>query len=334
MKVLSEFLETQAALENKFYDFVGTLDTARTVTLRQLLMHQGALARLEAPWLNVSLFERRLSAALEFLASLPPHPRLAERTKRPLIFFQSSPEEEDMQEEARRQQDFFYGRKNRGMDSDTPRQAFYCHTDPMWFELTGSWDSGNRRIRALGAFANFTWSEVYRAFPGSDSYADVYGFRVPDWPKLLGVCNDTATDYLARIIIHDIGHNFLPLIPPKMDSLHNAVMLYALGPQPTQRYSTPWEEVVHRECTDPYFPIIGKALLERCDPTQLQSLQRYLLKRFNGWYNSPGHRKNLQHLWGIKPGTLLPDACAHLRHTVEHMCSDGFARYEETAKAA
>lgn len=329
MGAIANLLKKQEALESQFKDFLASLDQRRTVTLRQLLTEDTALKTLSAPWLNQKRFAKRIEAACIFFEQLTPHFRL--ESKRRLVFFQTSRANEDRHEHKKMlAKDSYYAEKYQKRGGDTlPPQYLYLHTNPIWMELVGDWKSGNRQIRPLTGCTNYNWKMVFREFPGRDARANVLGFRVPKWPTLLGVSNDVATDYFARMVIHDLGHEVLPQLNPAIDSLHNAVMIHAMDVHEPTDYKTFWEKIVHKECTDPYFFVDGWTLLEQCTLEDLAPLQRYLLTRFIGWYDSPTHTKHMTWLWDIQPGSSSSIGRATAKKVILEMCADGFQRYDK-----
>ncbi|MBM75724.1 MAG: hypothetical protein CMK59_10015 [Proteobacteria bacterium] len=329
MRSFAELLEEQKSLELRFEDFHRSLDQSRTVTLRQLFTESNPLIRLNAPWINIELLKKRLTSMCSFFERLGNHSRLIHDNPR-LIFVQSSPEQEDFEmfQKLNEEDELF---KERlifdGRGDDLPPQYLYLHTNPMWCDIDGDWDEGNRRIRPLYGCSNNDYSSILKEAPEKPIFANVLGLRIPDWPKWLNVSADIATDYLARTIIHDIGHEILPRIHPKNDGLHNAVMIYAAQCEPLE-YSNLWEKIVHQESTDPFFFIRGHTLLQECNPQDLTPLNRYLFRRMKGWYATPRHERKNAHLWDIDSSWPLSKQIQIGAKAIEHMMSDGFVRYD------
>lgn len=323
-------LANQAALADRFKPFVSSLHKGRTATLQDVLICSENVARLNAPWLNQELFRRRIAAAQAFLENLEDHPRLPKRQR--LTFFQSSQSHENglyHRELLSGQMGFYQDIYEKSVGKGQPPEAWYFHTNPMWsFRLQGSWKKKNRTIPPLGGFMN-KWgfdSEVVEGTTKEIGETIVLGLRVPHWPSMLGVSNDTATEYFARIVIHDLGHSWLPHLDSRTDSLHNAVMLTAANAE-VSAHASLWERVVYRECTDPLFYVDGYELLRQCDELMLEPLQKYLLKKLRRYYDSKRHRTLMKALWGIDPEWPLKQQRLQLRKVVTEMCSDGFGRY-------
>jgi hypothetical protein len=326
MKSLDDLLVRQGELEIKYADFVQSLDQKRTVTLRQLLTEPLTLQRLRAPWLKPGIIAARFEALGAFLARIDDHPRLRDSCR--LIFLQANTGQGDTREHRRIQaQSSHYA----SMYGKLPPQFSYLHPSNKWLGLTSTLRQGRRRIRPLSNYATYTYRDVMRTEPSTlaeaESAADAaLGYPVPNWPKLLGVSDEVATDYLLRPVIHDIGHGRLPSLNPSIDSLHNATMLYAMGTV-ENTHDSPWETMVHRECTDPFFYVDGAELLEECAALNLTPLQRYYLRRLRRWYTGPAHEMKKVWLWNINPDSSSKEARAQMRVVLEEMCADGFGRY-------
>jgi hypothetical protein len=328
---IEKLLADQAALESRFGDFVASLDGRRIVTLKRLIEEPLSTHTLSAPWLNHELFCLRIETAWGFLESLDDHPRLPKHQR--LTFLQSSPACENLPEHRKLLSNEFsgYGEMYRNRIGEAePPEAWYFHTNPLWsFKLDGSWDKKNRTIPALGGFLHHSGfdSQVVRGsnLPLGDAF--VLGLRVPDWPSMLGVTNDTATEYFARIVIHDLGHAWLPHLDSRTDSLHNAVMLSAVEAKRKVCESV-WEQIICGECTDPFFYIDGFELLRQCNEAALGPLQKYLLKKLRRYYDSKRHRTMMRWLWGINPKWPLDEQRQQLKKVLAEMHANGFERYK------
>ena len=328
MKTIDDLLALQGDLEHTYAPFLRTLHPS-TVTLRELVTKPEASAmRLSAPWLDIDIVRARFEALAAFFGRLGTHPRLPRHTR--LVFFQPPVPEEDRKEHERLMEDVWY----RDRFGTFPMAFSRLHVSPKWLSgLSGSWSTGNRRLLPLGyGYVTQEAEDILGREPVSIEEEEIVrraaiGHVVPNVPTLLGVGNDTATDYFLRGIIHDIGHRWLPPIDSKSDSLHNAVMLDAIGTVNAD-HESPWETMVHRECTDPYFYVDGKRYLDACRGLPLDPLQAYLLSRLRRWYASPTHLAKRSQLWDID---LLWDgaqARVQMRTVLEEMHGDGFLRYK------
>ena len=205
------------------------------------------------------------------------------------------------------------------------------HTNQVWLSITGTWEEQNRRISPLAHFANWNYIDVLASEPQTIEEAEehrrtVLGYRVPDWPRHLGVSDVVGTDYLLRQVIHDLGHQRLPVLNPDIDSLHNAVMLSAMGVK-ENRHAGLWETIVHRECTDPYFYVDGEDLIREALLLALTPLQEYYLKRLLRWYAGKKHHEKMAWLWNIEASWKSSWKREQMRIVLEEMCGDGFMRY-------
>ncbi len=250
MKSLRDLLAQQGDLEHCYPAFVSSLDAERTVTLHELLTRPESLARLEAPWLDANIVHARFEALGRFMERVGGLSRMRNNCR--LIFFQAQPGDEDAAHHAQLVQDSSFYAKRYGF---LPPQFAYLHTPNRWLDMSGTLASGNRRLKPMSNYASHSYKEVMVEEPQTleeaEAAADLaFGYAVPNWPEILQVSNATATDYFLRPVLHDIGHQLLPSLNPDIDSLHNAVMLYAMGGVDATHESL-WETMVHRECTDP-----------------------------------------------------------------------------------
>jgi len=332
MDGLDLFFAQQRVLVQQYRGFLASLEASRTATLLQLVSRpELSLSRLQAEWIDLDLFLLRLSAMGRFFNSIAPNPRIRGYAGGPLIFFQASPPEEDAVEHRRRCEMPSFGGFYSESFGDLPPEVHYLHLETSWMGyLLGTWRSRARRITPLNPFTS-------RGSIGIDQYGRgwrnkpmILGLRLPDYPQLLGVQDDTATDYLARIIIHDIGHGFLPKTPSEREALHNVVMIHAMEVQDRPSNRTPWEDLIRRECTHPYFFLEAKDLITHCEEMaselKLTALQRFLLERFRRLYakSSPNRRRQL---WGVETTATPAEQRQQVRNTIGEMCATGFAGY-------
>lgn len=326
MQSLDELLAVQGDLEHTYADFLSSLDQERTVTLRQLLTEPDAIARLQAPWINREIVLERFEALGRFLTKIGDNPRFITRCR--LIFFQPNDEEADQAAHTRLKREELYAERFGHLPIGFTR----FHTSTKWMDLFGTWEEGARRLWPLSNYTTWYSSDMLRHGPATMEEEEraakaAWGYAVPTMPSLLGVGHDTATDYFIRPVIHDIGHNRLPKLDSTIDSLHNAVMLSAVGPLPVVHENV-WERMVHCECTDPHFYVYGERMLKACSSLELTPLQAYYLKTLRRWYASPAHHRNKGVLWDIEPGWNEIKAQARMNEVIEEMCRDGFLRYD------
>lgn len=317
MLSLPSLLATQRRLERRFRGFLSSLDGNRTATIREIIEQpRRALTRIKAQWCNVDMLVCRLTAMTRFFAELPDHVRMPRNSH--LAFFQASPAIEDHTEYQRRCREYEFWRDTY---EGFPPEAFYLHPRTNFLgHLQGTW-RGKRVIRPLNHFAsygNLHWCEKPL----------IVGMRVPNYPAMLGVSSDVATDYFVRTIVHDFGHSFLPAIDRKREALHNVVMLYAIDCQSTSHLDDSWESIVHRECTDPYFVLDAPALLRACTAKPLTPSGAVLRRDMQRIYCSRRRGERLQELWSVGPEMSLDTARRCLLNIIHTLCRSGFEQYE------
>lgn len=328
MEKLASLLEAQERLEARYSDFLASLNRRRVVLLSELLSCKG-LERLRAPWLNQQLFSERLGNACAFLENT--RDKKGVRGYRRLFFFQGASSTHDMRKHMVlcRRSDTYREIFNDRYGVNTTPHVFYLHTNPKWHRtLTRSWKTGGRTIPPLAGFSNFGDSHEILGRPyESLLYSAVLGFQLPNWPELLNVDADTATEYFARTIIHDIGHDWCPPINPSIDGIHNSIMLYA-GGATQEKKSDSWTHLVRRECTDPYFFASAKNDIEAIDSKKLSPLQAYLISGFRKWYLTKEHWKKVALLWGVSDLMPYAETVSRIDSVIHETCKTGFRRYE------
>lgn len=327
MDSLGLFLKHQRFLERAYADFLGMLDAGRTVTIRQLLEEPKLAAeKLGASWLNTELFGRRIRSALRFLFSIPGHENVPGIDGLSLMFFQSSPIEEDRIEfEERCEDDFgFVARKHR--DQGIPPQVLYLHTSSNF--CTRLADGHPKRIRPLLMFSSLDIARSPDFGPKLEPGGKIIGHRVPDFPSILGVSRNTATDYFARIVTHDLGHGWLPSVSFASEELHNAVMLLANGADNIFGHPTEiWEQVVHAECTDPFFCLYGEDALADFIEATLNPAQKHYLDKLIEIYSRSGLGPSREEVWGFAEDDGIECRKSGIMAVIDELRKTGFDRY-------
>ncbi|MBI4022898.1 hypothetical protein HY375_01925 [Candidatus Berkelbacteria bacterium] len=328
---LAPLIERQVEAEAEHRLLFQRLDHARTVTLRELLTDAAAPERLQAPWLNLAVIQTRFGRATEWLHQHQGVGRVRGWQHLGPVFFQASPLAEDEAEHSRRLADpygFCYAERFQ----DLPAQAAYLVTNygstPVgmeegWQRGWTLWPlSGFSSLLCFGGDA--VWREYFR------SRRTAVGNRVPDWPSLLGVGGAVATEYLVRLVIHDLGHSFLPTIGPLRESYHNVMMLRAGGGPGLVDPGSDWESLVLAECTDPYFPMQAARLLEswRDRIGELTPVQRFLLNLWSRWY-VPTCSRRRQRYWGLRPRMDEGACCRQADRVLDAIVVGGFAAYHD-----
>lgn len=280
--------------------FLSRLDASRTVTLAGLLEDGSpAKKRIDASWIDMRRLRNRFGAlAGTFLARLPRSVPGLDRL--PLIFLQASPAAEDEEEFRRRSAEF--GEVFTGRFGGRPPQACYLHTETNFFgDLQAA--QGGLIVQPLGGFSSKSLALCEKEADWRNG-PTIVGFRVPDYPRLLGVSAGTATDYLARLLIHDIGHGVLNPTPPEAEGMHNLLMIWVMQAKPSRqrlRKLSDWEALVLSECTDPFFYLEGW-LMRYAEAwfrshVALTPVQKALLEQYRKWYFSAAAKRKREKAW-------------------------------------
>jgi hypothetical protein len=318
MEAFARFLAHEQDLEARFSDFLASLDQGRTATLSQVLRCEGT-GKLDAGWLNIRLLTLRLESCCNFFSLIADHPWLYGWSQMPLIFFQKvDPEEErKWHEELLNDDDLSnyrhrYGRYN--------PDNFHLHTEVSWVGILRP--SGS--MFPLRPFTSRGLGGEWRQRPM------ILGYWLPDYPRILGVSNSIATDYLARILIHDIGHGFIPSPPPEREDLHAVTMQYALGMPPIVG-SNMWERLVHAEAVNPYFFLTSEEEIRyawRFGHQYMESsTQWHLLQGLRKMYSSQ-ENKARERLWKVDRLKTLDRKEYRIKETIRDMIATGFANYD------
>ena len=324
MAAVIDMLERQRALEHQYAEFLDSLHLERTVTLADLVSDPNTPTRLGIEdWFDQDLFRKRVSACWVWLSSIEYFdiPRnLA------LIFFQSSVSSEDWdfhKELCDTHGEHYAGRT-------LPAEHRYIHTRTSFAPKTlGDWKSAGRIIQPLGSFSSFCGMDLFRdtALMHQPMCGKVIGYRIPDYPALLNVSGSVATDYLARMVVHDLGHGWLPSIYADEEPLHDVAMIDAMSAQPFAQYSSPWERVVHAECTDPFFFLDGYRHLGAIDASSLSPLAQVLHGDLLRHFFKLASAQSRMKLWDLPSKRKGERARRHVRDTIDAMREDGFRRY-------
>lgn len=324
MSLATSFLETQRARAHRYAYFAASLRPERTVFLADLLADPSYAEDLQiAGWFDRPRFLMRIEAMCAFFAE-----RGIAMDRQPLVFFQVP----DYQKDAAQHACLLAG-----VDSDLYQSRFggaspsirYLHTDTNFTEMMdGSWEFADRSICPGLHFRNLGWMGLYPddAAPELLGNGVVVGYHVPDYTALLGVPGWIATDYFARFVIHDIGHKLLPQIRSEREPLHDVTMLYAMGAGP-EDYASAWDELVHRECTDPYFFLEAARILRRIQRSSLTPEQALFLYKLKTHFTKETSAKKRQLLWNLPPKRKGEHAKRHVRGKLHELFTTNFARY-------
>jgi hypothetical protein len=299
------FTEIQAALDERHAEFIETLDRSRIVTLHEILTAPEALDILQAQWIDTALLRTRIEAGFSFFEAAQYHGAYAR-----LFFFERSDLEEVRASDAkmREENDDF-----RIIHEDTPPESWHLH---IGNDFLSKMQGVPARLCPLQGYADVGH--------GPRRAGALVGYHLPQLPKLLGIGAATATEYLARILVHDIGHGLVPPVA-SWEFLHNIAAKYAArAPQCT--FPDPWEQLVYDECTDPYFSLRAEKLIAAAQPacTQLRAYYARVLRR---WYACTKHKERLYGHFDIHSG----DETAHSERIMEaqilELQENGFTVY-------
>lgn len=229
-----------------------------TITLHDLLVGGPWTAtQFNAPWIDTGLLQRSVARTVRWIAeyrTLPSKPWLFcyQRNDPDLDRLYQKKDLETIPAE--------YVTRFRGAKP----QVRYLHVATEWFtslvRLEYGDDMSRWRIRPLMFFRN---ENPYKVQPlGTNT---VFGMIIPNLPELLGVSNEIATVYLARIIAHDIGHSLLlPINRFEEEPLHDAGMIIASGLREERPIvHSEWAQFVLDECTDVAFMLTSAERIRR-----------------------------------------------------------------------
>lgn len=311
-------------------DFVSRLDPDRTVLLEELIAdvrRRDREALLRASWLDLPLLTARIAAACVFLEGVAGHGHVRGWGGLPLVFFQAGSAEEDAEEHLRRSADTlgFYGERF----GHLPTGIQYLHIHTNVFErLEGAWEDRKLRVGKLNALYSsfrkpFVYDGAFRPF-AVRGYS--IGYRMTDFPGVLDVSPRVATDYVARLVVHDLCHGFLPSTPNAAEGFHNVASLYAMGTLPPIAYRSAWERLIHQESADPTFCLRAQDEIDdavRGTPV-LTPTQQAILAKFRVWYLS-ARARDRRRRWNLPADP--EGAASALRERVDEARADGFRLY-------
>lgn len=301
MESLLEVLDKHETLQRPFLE---RLDPGRTATLHDLLTDPDtAKQQLRAPWIVPERLQACCASAITYLDSIQDASRVRGYAHIPTLFFQYSFPQGDGGAFAHllREDLFSFKRRWEEGHGTASWQASYLHTDSSFVGSLRKNALGLLSIPPLNGFSSIQLRGSEYACCSYDKL--VIGYRVPDYPSILSVSPEIATDYLARIIVHDLGHGFLPMIQREHESVHNSVMIHAMQGVLEPALNGPWESLVYAELHDPFFFLQARDRITEVNSilTELSGIQSYLLLRYTKWYASEISRKKNESRWEIIP---------------------------------
>lgn len=323
---MESFLARQHVLSQQFDFLVGNLDHSRTCTLHDFIISSGHSQRVRAPWLQQERFMRRIRSLDFFLDGA------ADMSLYPFIFFQGTSAEED-ELEKRKISALSHTRMFTNTYGSLPAQARYLFTETQCMGLALT-DQGHI-IRPLSMYTSRAMTSTLgdQGMLLRNNVSAAFGYRLPDYPALLGVSSEVATDYFARIVCHDIGHALLPRVEVEIESLHNISMIAAMQVSDDERTLDGWEGVVHAECSDPFFFLDAERILTpwRTDHihTHMRSFVSHSLWRR---YCSVRARCNRWPMWKITSAMSGVQARKTVQCTIDELRATAFMRYKKNVK--
>lgn len=266
---VQSLLEEARKLDAKNQSFLNALDRGRIVTLQELLSDQYAPQILQANWIDLGILKARVFAGFSFFDGNPYVKKVL-----PLMFFErSNAKEAEAHHKRLKTEDSWYEKRFDLLPAEV--RHLHIHTN-FARKLLGK---DRLRLPLLLSFSE----------PAAEEGADwKVGYHVPNLPCLLSVSNTVATEYLARIIVHDIGHGLAPSTPSKIEWLHNLTSLYASGKTDTKA-SGAWERLVLEECTNPYISLHAKRLVTLALAEAKTPIQFHFIGAVRKWYATRDH---------------------------------------------
>ncbi len=236
----------------------------------------------------------------------------------PFIFLQTTSKEEDDAEHAIRLGLEPYGTRF----ANLPPEVHYAPTIGNFSKRLVNAKRGKLVIEPLQGFSSLG----FRDWP---YLAHALGYRLPHMPTVFGINAETASFCLARTIVHDIGHYFLPPVAEGIEALHNAIMINASRTHNPIVSCHTWDQVVFQESTNEFFPVRETSQFERSRSTYLSSLspaQRFLCERFEQLYLHPNRDMRSKQLWGMgidaDPADRVFAIIQKMRATIENGFED------------
>ncbi len=328
---LKTLFDRQCLRAQEDAELVSRLDPARTALLADLIAdvkRPERLSRLGAPWLDAARFTSRVASACAWLDGIPAAPGKG-WSGMPLYFFQAASDAEDAEAHramlALERGEPEILRRYTAVFARLPTAAQYLptHTKVSWM-LEGGHAAGTLHLRPL--FSTFSSYGHDWVMDGDRRPHPIKGrlvaYRVPDFPKILGVSPTVATDFFVRVVIHDLCHAYLPDTPREAEGFHNAASLASMGTLPPPRYRDLWESFIHAECVDFSFCLRAEgeiAAMRKALGTPTP-VQEDILEGYRKWYAHPNAVRNRKEAWGLPDGA----SAETLRSKIEEARADGF----------
>lgn len=317
MSLIKRFLREQDDLAVTWSYFLSSLNRGRTMTLRGVLSSPHGFRRLSLGHIfSATQLRQRIIAYCDYVNRT--HGGAESLRKGCLVFFQSNRAGEDGRQPVMNPR-----------YKSVPAQVRYFHTETEWTsEAVGSWERNNRVIKPGHAFSNQRWHGLYPAKPEIPPQSQsVIGYRLPIYTDLLGVCSRIATDYLARMVVHDLGHAHLPDVEGDGEPLHDVAMVRAMNARTT--YPRTFAGIVHQECTDPFF-FLDPSILWEIDDEGLSVTQRFFLRALREKY-SDENLARMGELFELTRDVTEENAREHVTGVLDRMRAGRYSRYRMAA---
>ena len=323
MLTYEHFMDSLKKAERHFSRLLSHLDSSRTLTLSELLHGSPKIESvLHAPWLQSELIARRLKESIAWLSKIP-HIREPETCEG--FFLQRNLISEDTLELREHEGSYFFKEQFEKKYGQASLEVRYLHTETNFYrELVDTAQS-----LVIHPWTHFSTPSEYR----EETLHGLIGYRVPNYANLLDVRDVIATDYLTRIIVHDVGHHYLPDTECHED-MHNSAMIKAVGIQPIE-YLNAWEELIHRECTDPAFFVDAIAMLDDLPKTFIDDpTKAFIVQAYRDLYTRADQyppQFNWQDTFCIHSEIDLRTARSKALHKIDQAFETGFALYSKSS---
>lgn len=310
--LVAKFIQQQLQIQDSIPAFVDSLEQSKTVTLAELLEEPFR----NITWLDKDQLVRRLESAMRFFRGVSP--------RIPFVFLQI-PDAEVHQSFHKAQLAAWPGYRKRFAKAGYEAH-FLLHTKPLWTDRLVMTSSGRgMSIRPCSSFRSKDWDSLGADTLPRGACPQVLGYWLaPEYPTMLGVSPAVATDCLARMLIHDMGHFVLPNVAESKEPLYDVAMIAAMSVRPGEvPLAHGWEEIVHQHNTDPFFFLEALSRIHLDSRRVLTPLQSWLRNDMREYYAANGRmRRKLWNLPGKRKGRR---AVSHVKQQIDTMWVTGFS---------
>lgn len=310
----TEFISYQREGWQRNRPFLDLLDVH--VSLLEIL--DGEQTDKQWNWIDASLLRARVERAVTWLGSLQVDDRVCGLSAVPLIFLQGNlPALDQLALQGP-------GMHSQDLKGAAPEAYYTIWGTSLTWHLIKPLTWRGWRVPPLQQYAFRADREMCRVVAERHvptPQSDVTCYQMPNLPELLRVSNRTATEHLARMIIHDMGHRVLPGVSPEHEELHDRLMIWVSGAwEDRQPCANPNERVILAECTDPLFMIRRE---RRLRPGKSRVLS-YINRQLDEWDKRRAPAR--QRLWGL-PAANHQMAVARIMERLLYEQLRGFPGY-------